>query len=453
MSGDDRVAAARAIARIAVERALDAGATGADAHVVLGHEALTRFAAGEIHQNVAEEVATVRLRVLADGRLGVAIGDRTGADRLAELAATAIRVARLSPEPAVAPVLPAASAPVPVAGAWSAATADASPEDRAEAVRAIVAAADAAGVLAYGSFQTQEHAVAVAGTSGTDAAERRTLAQSTIVTMGPGGGTGFASRAAVDRRAIDAAAIGAEAAAGAVAARDAVRIEPRTCPVVLSPYAVADILEMLAYVGFSGLAAEEGRSFSEPGRVVGSPLVTILDDAADPAGVPIGFDDEGTAKQRVMLIERGVCRDVVHDAATAARAGIASTGHGLPPPNPWGPFPSNLQMTAGDASADALVAGVRDGLYVTRFHYTNPVNAKPAIITGMTRDGLFRIRDGRIAGPVRDLRFTWSYLDALAAVEAVGRDRLLVPGSFGPMLVPGLRIGAWAFTGVTGDGA
>jgi predicted Zn-dependent protease len=447
----DQVGAARAIAREAVGRALDAGADAAEAHVVLGHDALTRFAAGEIHQNVAETAVTVRLRSLVAGRTGVAVGDRTDATGLAALAGSTISIARLSPEPERAPVLAAATTLTLVPGAWSEATAATGPEDRAEAVRAIVAAADAVGVGAYGSFRTEEHAVAVVSSAGTDAGERRTLAQTTIVTMGPGGGTGYAARAAVDRRDLDAAALGREASAGAVASRDAQRLEPATMPVVLSPYAVADILEMLAYVGFSGLAAEEGRSFSTPGRVVGSPLVSIVDDAADPAGVPVSFDDEGVAKQRVVLIDRGVCGDVVHDAATAHRAGVRSTGHALPAPNPWGPFPTNMAMAAGDATTDELVAGVADGLYVTRFHYTNPVHQKLAIITGMTRDGLFRIRDGRIGGPVRDLRFTFGYLDALAAVEAVGRDRLLIPGGFGPVLVPALRIGRWAFTGATGD--
>ena len=58
------------------------------------------------------------------------------------------------------------------------------------------------------------------------------------------------------------------------------------------------------------------------------------------------------------------------------------------------------------------------GLLVTRFHYTNPVHPKLAIVTGMTRDGTFYVEDGRIVGPVRNLRFTQSYLEALAATSA-----------------------------------
>jgi predicted Zn-dependent protease len=267
--------------------------------------------------------------------------------------------------------------------------------------------------------------------------------------MGPDGGSGYAGAAAVDHRAIDAAALGREAADKARATADPVALPAGDYPVVLESYAVVDILDMLGYLGFSGLAVEEERSFAEPGKVIGSPLVTIRDDATDPAGTPASFDYEGVAKQPVALVEAGVCRDVVWDAETAQRAGRASTGHGLPAPNTYGPFPLNMVMSAGDASREDLVAGLERGLLVTRFHYTNPVHPKLAIITGMTRDGLFLVEDGRVVGPVRNLRFTQSYLDALAGVEAVGRERRLLRGFLGSCLVPAIRVGSFTFTGVT----
>jgi predicted Zn-dependent protease len=206
---------------------------------------------------------------------------------------------------------------------------------------------------------------------------------------------------------------------------------------------------MLGYMGFSALAVQEGRSFHEPGRIVGSELVTIVDDGSDPAGAPSSFDYEGVGKQRVVLIERGVCREVVYDAQTAARAGRRSTGHGLPAPNPWGPFPLNMLMEAGTASHDELVGGVERGLLVTRFHYTNPVHPKLAIVTGMTRDGVMLIENGEVVGPVRNLRFTQSYLKALAGVEAVGAERRLLRGDLGAVVVPAVRIASFDFTGAT----
>jgi len=106
-------------------------------------------------------------------------------------------------------------------------------------------------------------------------------------------------------------------------------------------------------------------------------------------------------------------------------------------------------MAPGDAARDDLIGGLERGLLVTRFHYTNPVHPKLALITGMTRDGTFLVEDGKVVAPVRNLRYTQSYLDALAGIEAIGRDRKTLRGFLGGAVVPALRIAGWTFTGAT----
>jgi len=425
------------------------GASQAEVLVDADESALTRFANSEIHQNVATLDRRLSLRFVDGRRVGCAATNRLDEASLRRLAASAARTARLQPELEEAVELPEPGPIAPVAGAYSPGTASTSPEMRAAAAREVIAAADAAGVLAYGSLATHLERVGIVNSKGVRAFEERTWAQLITVCMGPDGEAGYAEADAVDGTTIDAAAVGREAASKARHSRGAVAVEPGDYPVVLEEYAVADVLDTLGYIGFSALAVQEGRSFHEAGRVVGSELVTIVDDARDPAGMPASFDYEGVAKERVTLIERGVCRDVVYDAQTAARAGRRSTGHGLPAPNPWGPFPLNQLMAAGETPRDDLVAGLDRGLLVTRFHYTNTVHPKLAIITGMTRDGLFLVEDGRVVGPVRNLRFTQSYLAALAGVEAVSRERRLLRGYLGPVVVPALRLSAFTFTGAT----
>ena len=425
------------------------GATGAEVVTTLSESALTRFANSEVHQNVAEASVTVSLRFVLDGRQGVASTDRIDDAALRRLAGTAAAIARVSAERDDGVALPAPAHVPAVPGALAAATADASPELRADGARAVIAAADAAGVTAFGSFRTEAETLAVVNSRGVRAAGARSDAHLLTVMMGPGGGTGYAEQAAVDVEAIDPSALGREAAERARLSRDAIELPAGDYPVVLESYAVGDITDMLGYLGFSGLAVEEGRSFSEPGRRIGSDLVSIWDDGADPDGLPMPFDYEGVPKQRVMLVEQGICRDVVYDAQTASRAGRPSTGHGLPAPNTWGPFPINMFMAPGTTSRDELIAGMERGLIVTRFHYTNPVHPKLAIVTGMTRDGTFLVEDGKVVAPVRNLRFTQSYLDALAGVEAVSSERRLVRGMLGGALVPALRIASWTFTGTT----
>jgi predicted Zn-dependent protease len=336
-----------------------------------------------------------------------------------------------------------------VAEGYSQGTSDASPEFRADAVRAVIAAADAAGVTSYGSFATGTESVGVVNSKGARAGGTMTSSQLITVSMGPDGGTGYAEAAAVDATTIDAAALGREAAAKARATGNAVSVEAGDYPVVLEEYAVVDLLDMLGYLGFSALAVQEGRSFFEAGRRIGSDLVTITDDGYDPAGLPLWFDFEGVAKDRVELLEAGVCRNLVYDSQTAARDGVVSTGHGLPAPNSYGPFPLNMVMTAGTTSREDLIGGLDRGLLVTRFHYTNPVHPKLAIVTGMTRDGTFLVEGGEIVGPVRNLRYTQSYLDALAGTVAVGRERKTLKGFLGGVVVPAIRIDGWTFTGTT----
>ncbi|TMF32864.1 MAG: TldD/PmbA family protein [Chloroflexi bacterium] len=437
------------IAERAVSLATAAGATEAEALVSADAAQLTRFANSEIHQNVAETNQGLNLRVAIGRRVGVASSNRLDDDGLRRLAETAVAIARNSAELEDWGGLPEPTPITEQPAGWSDATAGATPEGRAAGVRAVIAAADAVGVRAFGSFSTSAEHLAVANSRGIRAAQRRTAAQLLTVMMAPDGGSGYAEQAAVDVGTIDAEVVGREAASKARATENPVAVEPGDWSVVLEEYAVVDLLSMLAFMGFSALAVQEERSFAEPGKVVGSELVTIVDDATEPGAMPMAFDYEGVAKQRVVLVERGVCRDVVWDAQTAARGGRRSTGHGLPAPNAYGPFPLNMVMSPGTTDRAGLVGEMERGLLVTRFHYTNPVHPKLAIVTGMTRDGTFLVEGGRIVGPVRNLRFTQSYLDALAGTVAVGRERRTLRGDFGGVLVPPVRIDGWTFTGTT----
>ena len=445
----DEDADALALAERTLGMAMAAGAGEAEVLVMREDGALTRFANSEIHQNVAQRDVAVNLRVVLGKRVAVASSGRTDDEGLRALVSNGLSIARVVEELPDWGGLPSPNGTPRDVPAFASDTAAATPEFRADAVRQVIAAADEAGVTAYGSFQTGIETNAVANSNGIRVAGSRTAAQLITVSMGPDGGTGYGEAAAVDATTIDPAAIGRQAADKARASANAIAIEHGDYPVVLEEPAVVDLLDMLGYLGFSALSVQEERSFFEPGKEIGSELVTITDDGADPAGLPMAFDYEGVAKQRVELVDRGACRSVVYDAQTAARDGVTSTGHGLPAPNPYGPFPVNMIMAPGDTSREELIGGLDRGLLVTRFHYTNPVHPKLAIVTGMTRDGTFLVEGGRIVGPVRNLRYTQSYLDALRGTVAVARERRTLKGFLGAAVVPAVRIEGWAFTGTT----
>ena len=439
------------IADRAVAMALEAGATQAEAVVIDGASALTRFANNELHQNVAEDDVSINLRFIDGQRIGVASANKLDDDALRGLAASAGETARLQPEQPWFRSLPEPG-PVPLAeGAWSQITANADPDLRADAAAAVIAAARGVEARAFGLVETSSETISVVNSLGVDVTEQRSRGQVLTVMMGPGGGTGYAEQVAVDINAIDASAIGREAAERTAAMRDPVELPAGDYPVVLDTYATMDIAMWLGLIGFNAQEVQDQQSFFEPGKVVASALVSLADDGTDLEGAPASFDYEGVAKQRVPLLEAGACRQVVHDTKTAAVDGVSSTGHALPAPNPWGPFPFNLSMAAGETSREELIGGLERGLLVTRFHYTNVVHPRQVKVTGMTKDGLFLVEDGRVTAPVRNLRFTQSYLDALAAVEAVSRERRAVDGDgyLGTIVVPALRIGTFSFTGTT----
>ncbi len=199
---------AQAAARKVIAFASAAGATQAEVLFSEGDSALTRFANSEIHQNVAQRDALVSLRFVDGRRVGCAATNRLDDDALLRLADRAARIARLQPEQEEALDLPEPGPIRAVAGASSQATREATPESRAAAAREVIAAADAVGVMAYGSFTTSVEHLGVINSRGVDVIEERTSASLITVAMGSDREAGYASAAAIDVSEIDAAAVG-----------------------------------------------------------------------------------------------------------------------------------------------------------------------------------------------------------------------------------------------------
>jgi predicted Zn-dependent protease len=105
---------------------------------------------------------------------------------------------------------------------------------------------------------------------------------------------------------------------------------------------------------------------------------------------------------------------------------------------------------------DDLVGGLERGLLVSDFWYTRVVDPKRSVWTGLTRNGVWLVEDGRVVAPVSTLRFTQSYLEALApGAVVVGSEvdpqpyRLMGPMGYNRVAVPALRLAAWNITGNT----
>jgi len=424
--------------------------------VLMGLDAqLTRFANNTIHQHVAENNRYVVVRVALERRVGVAATNDLTDGGLERAVEVATQVARLQAEAPNFPGLPAPGA-VPESDAFDHATAGYSPAARARAVGAICRRAEAAACIASGAFRTAVHEYSVANSHGLFAYHPVTEADLTTVVMADDG-SGYAAAGSWKVADVDVAALGEAAIDKALRSRNPQPVEPGVYPVVLEPYATHDILATLAFAAGAN-AVQEGRSWmsGRQGERLMSPLISIWDDGLDPTGWPLPFDFEGMPRRRVDIVREGVVGDMLYDRARAVRDGKESTGHALPaanPFNPWltaaqlGPIPLHVRMSTGESTLAEMIAGTERGIYVTRFWYTRTVHPREAVVTGMTRDGTFLIEHGELTTPVRNLRFTQSYVEALAGVEAVGHALSREWNELGINAAPALKLSAFSFTG------
>ncbi len=212
-------------------------------------------------------------------------------------------------------------------------------------------------------------------------------------------------------------------------ARRSVDLPPGRYDTVLPPTAVADFMVFLSWSA-GARPAHEGRSaFSAPGggTKVGQRLTErafgLFADPTYPglesspflvtsaAGDEVSVFDNGAPIGRCEILTDGVISNLLHTRGSAAEFGEAFT-----------PLADNLVLTGGVAgrTTEDLVAGVRRGLLVTSQWYLRDVDPMTMLLTGLTRDGVFLIENGEIAGAVNNFRFNMSPLDVLRQATDAG---------------------------------
>jgi PmbA protein len=420
--------------------------------VLFMHEwgGLTRFAKSQIHQSTYREDTELRVRVVSKNRVGVAAANDFTPEGALSAAKSAKEMAEIvAPDPMWPGLAPAAA--VPEVDRFFEGTAGSSPEARAHAVGDLIAQC-APGFTAAGAYEAQAVEFGVANSEGQFCWAPSTQASLTTVVTGGEGGSGFAETFAGTVDALDAVEVGKRAAAKAVASQNPKPLDAGVYPVVLESAATATLVGFLAWMGFGGRTYIEGRScFSgKKDEQVAASSIQIWDDGTDPRTLGAPFDFEGVPRRKVDLVQDGVFLNAVYDLRTGKEAGVGSTGHALPSPNPEGPFPLNMFMGTGDATVEEMIRATDRGVLITRFHYSNVVNPMESTITGMTRDGTFLIERGEIVGPVRNFRFTQSVLGALTSTTMIGREAELASEFFfSASRVPALKVDEFNFSGVS----
>jgi predicted Zn-dependent protease len=405
----------------------DSGLAEADLWVHRRRAAITRYSRSSIHQNAVSDETHVHARAIIGSAIGASSGNSLEPDALRELLARAADLARVQTPNADWPGL-AGPADHREPLAFDAPTAELGASDQAQPIGRITELAAAAGFRAAGTHSVDVIEDAVANTYGVAAYAPMTVAYLRALVLGDHGGSGYADDLSHRATELDAGGIAERAIEKCELDRDRTQLEPGDYEAVFEEDAVAEILRIMSITGLSGQSVREGRSFMAGAigqRVTGSRF-TLHDDAMRPGQLAMPFDVEGTPKQRVTLVDRGVAVGPVYDRWSAKAAGTRSTGHAADPARYGrGGHAANLVMSGGTATREELLGSVKRGILITRFHYTNTPDPKRATMTGTTRDGTFLIEDGKITSALANVRYTMSALDLFAGIELLGPQRLV----------------------------
>ena len=216
-----------------------------------------------------------------------------------------------------------------------------------------------------------------------------------------------------------------EAARGACLQLEAERAPAGIFTVVLSSKAGGTMVHEACGHGLEGDFALKGLSVyaGKLGEKVASELVTVVDDGTIPGKRgSFGIDDEGHPSRRTVLIENGVLKGYLHSRRTAALLSQATTGNGRRESYRHLPIPRmrNTLIAPGRDDPEAIVASVADGILVTDMGGGEVDIVSGNFVFHCTE--AYRIRDGKIAEPLRDVMLTGNGPEVLARIDRVGSD-------------------------------
>ena len=438
-----------------------AGEAEAEMHLRVARRGCARFAGGELgqHMELAEPLAAIRVaRGTRVAETMTSVLDR--ASLVAAVHATA-KAAAVVPEVEGFPGFAGAGEPHATPPRFASATAAAGPEARVARLAPALEAIRGAGVVGAGLIETSAAAEAVATTRGCARSHESTVSAFRVwalETPGAGGASGYGGHVHRDFEALRVDEEVRRAIASCKASKDPIALDEGAYDVVMEPEAVTELLEWLAMIAFGAAEVEQGTSpfAGRMGERITGTGVEIAEDPLDPSelGFGVPFDREGTPRRRVSLVEHGVASAVLYDRTYAARQGVESTGSSVLPSlvSSGAIGPTAVALGAGTAAGvDELIAGVDRGLYVCRLHYVNGLlEPSRAVMTGLTRDGCFLIDKGKVTRPVGNLRFTDSFLEALARCDGATGTRKAIPtwwSDAGAFVAPAIRTRALRVNG------
>ncbi|MBN1918427.1 MAG: TldD/PmbA family protein [Verrucomicrobia bacterium] len=404
-----------------------------------GTSAATRLADNRITQNLEATRATLVVTCAYGQSHGTATTEDLSDDAIQAAVKTAQAIAKsMPPDPEhMPPVEPAETAKYTKVNGYFEPTARFSPEARAKQLAAAAKTVSAKGYRLSGAYASGDGFTALANSAGLKAYHRSTRGEIHLTALGANG-SGWAEKIGDNTDEIDVGAVAGEALRIAQLAQNPADPEAGKYTLIMPPAAVAEMVAFFLWMGFDAKAADEDRNFlrGKQGQKIAPETITVRSNPAEPGCLGRPFQDDGLASQTIKWLDKGVLKNLVYSRYWAKKQGKKATG-----------WPANVIMDGGTTSIDQMIASTERGLLVTHFWYIRTVDPMRPLITGMTRDGLLRIENGKIADPVKQMRFNENPLDMLGRIEAMGPPGRT--GEYMPMLMPALKVRDFNFTSTT----
>ncbi len=324
--------------------------------------------------------------------------------------------------------------------AFFASTAGITPEFRSQAAARSIGPCREKKLVAAGFLTDNAGSQAMATSKGLKAYHRETGVNfSVTVRTEDGDGSGYGTRDYNDAERLDTGEASRIAIEKAEMSRNARAIEPGKYTVILEPAASLGLLQNL-FGAFDARTAEEGRSClargdgkTKLGEKIVDARVTLYSDPTHPE-IPVSpWSNNGVPQEKTYWIEKGVVKSLFYSRYWAKKKGVRPV-----------PFPPNGIMEGGDASLEDLVADTKKGVLLTNTFYIRAVDPQTLLLTGLTRDGTFFIENGKIAYPVKNMRWNESPVIMLNNLDAIGRPQR-IQGN----LVPPMRVREFTFTSLS----
>lgn len=406
-------------------------------------KALSRFSENQLTQNMETNKLSVTITSYYGQRSASAYTTDLTPASLAETRKVSESMARLAPEdPEWVPLLEPQSYEDRLPG-YSEVTANFSPLARGEIVQQVCTQAKQGGVESSGIISTDVSVTAIANSAGLRALGKTTDADFSV-TAKQDNGSSWLQRSAIEVTDIPVAQITEQVIEKAIASRNPREIQPGFYPVIFEGAAFASLLPWVVW-NLNAREADEGRSFmsrfDSEGQVIGnllgeqlfSPLVQVERQPSHPLLQDINFCSNGLANTDLSIIKDGIPQTIFYSRYWAQKMGKRPQGDLYP-----------IVMQGSNQSTADLIAQTDRGILVTRAWYVRYVNPRTLEVTGMTRDGTFWIEGGKIAYPIKNLRFNQCLPAMLKDIEQVSQVQ-----RYGSLVVPGVKVGSFCFTSIT----